>query len=377
MVHSLSALLSNAGFDVIQATFDAPGSRQHFESSTPVHSLGPVPRLPLALRPLAYVLSAWRLRQLKQRLGTQITISNLWGADLISILSGGADRKLALCHTNVVGNSTNGLMLRFLPLVAAVYRRFDRLIAVSEPLADELSSLYQLAPGKSGYIDNFIDRPEAKPCLPNDGRVRFAWCGRFSSEKNLPGLLHAWAGVTRLRPSLQLVLMGDGPLSQEVKQLASDLGQTCGTDVADSQAQVVFVGRVQNPASYMLGARAMLLSSLAEGLPMVVLEALSLGTPVLASDCMAGGVRKALLGAGTCQPDRAEAELTPAGWLLPVPDPSLPQTLQCWQNAVVRAAEDDALVRYWRKGALARAENFGSEAAMQKWKAVLAFGETN
>lgn len=377
MVHSLSALLSRAGFDVAQASFDAPGVQRHFESTTPVHGLGPIPRLPLPLRPLAYALSAWRLRRLKQRLGTQITISNLWGADFISILSGGADRKLALCHINVVGNSTNWLMLRFLPLVAAVYQRFDRVMAVSEPLADELRSLYRLEPGKSGYIDNFIDRPEAESCLPNDGRMRFVWCGRFSSEKNLPGLLHAWAGVASRRPQLQLVLLGDGPLLQDAKQVARELGLAWGADMADSSAQVVFVGRVQNPASFLLGARAMLLSSIAEGLPMVVLEALSLGTPVLASDCMAGGVRKALLGEGTCQPDRAEIQLTPAGCLLPVPDPTLPATLKCWCDAVVLAADDHDQASRWRHGALERAAHFGSAAAMPRWKAVLAFGETN
>lgn len=174
MVHALSGLLSKAGFEVAQASFDAPGVRRHFESDTPLYGLGPIPRLPLALRPLAYALAAWRLRRLKQRLGTHVTISNLWGADLISVLSGGADRKLALCHINVVGNSTNRLMLRLLPLVAAVYRRFDRVIAVSEPLADELKTLYRLADGQSGHIDNFVDRPAAERGLPDDGRVGVA-----------------------------------------------------------------------------------------------------------------------------------------------------------------------------------------------------------
>jgi hypothetical protein len=54
-------------------------------------------------------------------------LRNLWGADLISVLSGGNDRKIALCHINVVGNPTNRLMVSFRPLVAAIYRKFDAL----------------------------------------------------------------------------------------------------------------------------------------------------------------------------------------------------------------------------------------------------------
>jgi hypothetical protein len=59
-------------------------------------------------------------------------LRNLWGADLISVLSGGNDRKIALCHINVVGNPTNRLMVSFRPLVAAIYRKFDRVVAVRE-----------------------------------------------------------------------------------------------------------------------------------------------------------------------------------------------------------------------------------------------------
>jgi glycosyltransferase involved in cell wall biosynthesis len=377
MVHMLSGLLSASGYDVAQASFDSPGTRRHFESSTPLHGIGPVPRLPLPIRPLGYILAAWRLRRLKQRLGTQVIISNLWGADLISVLAGGVDRKLSLCHTNIEGNKANRLMLRFLPLVAAVYRRFDRVIAVSEPLAKELQTLYKLREEKIMHIDNFIDRPEAVSCLPDDGYLRFVWCGRFSPEKNLTGLLHAWAAAVKIRPKLQLVLLGDGPLHKEMQDLAKGLGLVCGKSVVNPMTQVVFAGRVHNSAEFLLGGRAVLLSSLAEGLPMVLLEAFALGTPVLASDCPAGGVRNALQGPGPCKPGRLAAELTPVGCLLPIPDPRIPQTLNCWRDAIVRAADDDALTDRWREGALSRARLYNSDVAMQKWKTVLSSVEAS
>ena len=90
-------------------------------------------------------MAARRLRALKQRLKIDATISNLWRSDLISVLSGGFDRKIALCHTNIVGNPTNRTMLRLRPLVGAVYRRCDRVVAVNEALSRELAALYALA----------------------------------------------------------------------------------------------------------------------------------------------------------------------------------------------------------------------------------------
>ncbi len=377
VVHSLSTLLRGPGREVFQATFDAPEVPRHFDSVVPLYPLGPIPRLPLPLRPLAYALTAWRLHQLKKRLDIDVTISNLWGADLISILSRGADRKIALCHINVVGNASNRLMVQLRPLVAAVYRRFDRVIAVSETLAAELKALYRLPAARVGNIDNFVDRPDAISTLPADGVQRFIWCGRLSPEKNVAGLLHAWAGFVEGRTGVQLVLLGDGPLRDELMALAASLGLRVAPAMSDAGAQVIFAGEVSDPAAYMLGARALLLSSHAEGLPMVVLEALSLGLPVLASDCQAGGVRTALLGHGSCNPLRIAAEAAPAGFLLPVPRGDAPATLAPWREALAIASQDEVHVKAWQVGALDRARHFSSNAVRARWLRAIDFQAVN
>lgn len=374
MVHSLSMLLADTDQQVYQATFDVPAVQRHFECDAAFFTLGPIPRLPLPLRPLAYAQAAWRLNRLKKRLDIDITISNLWGADLISVLSGGRDRKIALCHINVVGNASNRLMVKLRPLVAAVYQRFDRVVAVSETLAQELRALYRLPAQRVGHINNFVDRPEvAVSSLPADGVQRFVWCGRLSLEKNVGGLLCAWADFATGRLGVQLVLLGDGPLRGALLQQAETLGLRVAVDIEDSTAQLVFAGKVLNPASYMLGSRALLLSSHAEGLPMVVLEALSLGVPVLAADCQAGGVRTALLGRGVCDPERASAEFTPAGALLPVPLAAMRATLVTWREALTRISQDSAQRAEWQRGALKRAAHFSSAVARGHWLKAINF----
>lgn len=372
MVHSLSSVLDGSEFRVVEASFDPPGVRRHFDSEIPIHSLGPIPRLPLFLRPFAYGIAARRLKSLKRRLEIDITISNLWGADLISVLSGGGDRKIALCHINVVDNPTNHLMMRFRPLVTAIYHRFDHVVAVSEDLAKELKTLYRLPDGRISHIDNFVDRPDSVSRWPlNDGIQRFVWCGRFSQEKNVRGLLHAWAQFSSGRTGLQLILIGDGPKRASMQRLATSLGLRTASSTDDSAAQVAFAGRSAVPASYMLGARALVLSSYAEGLPMVVLEALSLGVPVLAADCPSGGVRTALLGSGTCDPERTSEEVTPAGALLPVPSEAAPDSVEVWVKCLAATSANDAQHEAWCRGALERAAQFSSRAARRKWLEVL------
>ena len=185
MVDGLSRLLSSAGVEAFEASFDSPGVRRRFENSTPFHPLGPLPRLPLPFRAFEYLVAARRLRALKRRLKIDVTISNLWRSDLISVLSGGFDRKIALCHINIVENPTNRMMVRLRPVVAAVYRRCDRVVAVNEALSRELAGLYSLAADQIGFVDNFVWRPEFEPRPPRDGMKRFVWCGRMKFPRRM------------------------------------------------------------------------------------------------------------------------------------------------------------------------------------------------
>jgi glycosyltransferase involved in cell wall biosynthesis len=363
VVHNLAALLSGLGHEVAVATFDAPGDPVHFQPTAQLFPLGPTPRLPLPLRPFAYFIEARRLASLKRHFRADLTISNLWRADLISQLSGGADRKIAVAHINVVGNPTNRMMLRLRPLVASIYRRFARVVAVSRPLAAELADLYRLAPGQALAIDNFSDPPPATPCLPDDGVRRLLWCGRLVPEKNLAGLLDAWAAFCKERSQVQLVVLGDGPLRAKLTCQAAAHELRYGTE-PDAATQVVFAGVVARPADYMVSARALLLSSEAEGMPMVLLEAIALGMPVIASDCPAGGVCAVLSDDGSAE--------TGFGALLPIPRVGDIASQQAWLPWLARAVDDDGLLADWRRAALKRAERFSSATAAARWQAAIA-----
>ena len=294
VVHNLSVLLDTAGYSVAIASFDDEGDQWHFRGAGKRFALGSVGRMPLPLRWLEYARQARKLARLKRSLQPDLTISNLWRADLISLLSGGTDRKIAIAHINVVGNPTNRLMVRMRPLVGAIYRRFAKVVAVSAPLAKELGELYRLRPDQCAAIDNFSEMPPATPALADDGISRAVWCGRLVPEKNLAGMIEVWSDFCRKHQNVQLVVIGDGPLRAELEAKARDFGLRIALSVDDAAAQIVFAGMVARPADIMVCSRVLLLSSLAEGMPMILLEALALGLPVIAADCPSGGVRSAL-----------------------------------------------------------------------------------
>lgn len=113
----------------------------------------------------------------------------------------------------------------------------------------------------------------------------FVTVGRFSTEKNQARLLRAFASVYASDPSARLVIVGYGPLRDELRALLRRLG-------LESVAFVV--GPFSNPFPILAAADCFVLSSDYEGQPMVILEAAIAELPIVSVDF--GSVRDALPG---------------------------------------------------------------------------------
>lgn len=94
------------------------------------------------------------------------------------------------------------------------------------------------------------------------------YVGRLSPEKNLPILLRC----AQVLSDVAFVLVGDGPQGEALKQAATPL------------KNVYFVGRQENVEEFYASFDILMLPSSIEGLPLVILEAMACGTPVVASD---------------------------------------------------------------------------------------------
>ena len=116
-------------------------------------------------------------------------------------------------------------------------------------------------------------RPPARSA--GGGALRLVCVARLSSEKGHHGLLRALARLRDLAPAPRVRLVGDGPMRADLEAQARELG------LADS---VEFLGaRSEDEVMEILsGADLFALASLMEGLPVVLMEAMSLGLPVVA-----------------------------------------------------------------------------------------------
>jgi glycosyltransferase involved in cell wall biosynthesis len=102
--------------------------------------------------------------------------------------------------------------------------------------------------------------------------------GELSMRKDYATLVRAFATLRRTHP-LRLVILGEGRRRAELEQLAAELGV---------QDELWLPGFVSNPYPYIARAHVFALCSRWEGMPVVLIESLALGTPVVSTDCPSG-----------------------------------------------------------------------------------------
>jgi len=128
---------------------------------------------------------------------------------------------------------------------------------------------------KALAIPNAILTPNAdKGCASPLPRPLVLGLGRLSPEKGFSELLRAFALAAATRPAWRLAIAGDGPQGAELSALAHSLG--CAE-------RVLFVGAVQNVASWFGQADLFALPSHYEGFPNALCEAMALGLPCIAT----------------------------------------------------------------------------------------------
>jgi glycosyltransferase involved in cell wall biosynthesis len=211
--------------------------------------------------------------------------------NLLAILG----RRLAGIDTRVVVSEHNHLSAKIAPLhkrwklhlVRTFYGEADAIVGVSDGVADDLAATAAIPRARIERVYNPVvseglladsrrdpdHRWLREPCPPVILSV-----GKLIGRKDYPTLLHAFRKVRSSREA-RLIILGEGPEERRLKKLAQSLG------VADS---VDFPGFVANPFAYMSRAAVLTLSSRWEGAPMVILEALACGCPVVSVDCPSG-----------------------------------------------------------------------------------------
>jgi glycosyltransferase involved in cell wall biosynthesis len=163
-----------------------------------------------------------------------------------------------------------------------VYQAADLVICQSDYMRETLICQFGLTPTKVVRIYNPVDidsitaLAESEPNPLPDAGPNLVAVGRFSHEKGFDLLLRCTPLIRQALPTVLVTLVGDGPDLPVLKAAQRELHlESC----------VRFVGLQRNPYPFIKHADLLVLPSRSEALPNVVLEAIALGTSVVATNC--------------------------------------------------------------------------------------------
>ncbi len=169
------------------------------------------------------------------------------------------------------------------------WRSFDVVVAVSAPLQARLvrsgvpAAVVALCPNAwSGAAALDLASARERLQVPPSGKY-VGWVGRLSREKGADVMVRAMAHAS---PEIGLVMIGDGPERDALKQLANELSVA---------SRITWAGQVQGAGQCMAAFDAFALSSRTEGTPMVLFEAMAARVPIVAT--AVGGVPDVVTGA--------------------------------------------------------------------------------
>lgn len=227
------------------------------------------------------------LRSICLRTSPQILHSHGYKGDIFLAVLKRVLRQPAIIstkHGSTDATSTTSLYERLGDLSL---RYFDRVVAVSEYTKKKLITL-RVPHGKIEVIRNGIDvtsfaragKGSLRRALGlEEGSKVVGFIGRLGPEKGIPYLLEAADTICRSTEGIYFVLIGEGILKEETEAfIASN----------KLEGRVITLGWRKDATELMPDMDILLLPSLTEGTPMVLLESMAMGVPVIASEV--GGI---------------------------------------------------------------------------------------
>ena len=257
-----------------------------------VHYLPALQRMPSLWRDL---WALWQLYRLLRAYKPHIIDTHTAKAGALGRLAGWLAGVPIRVHT-FHGHSLSGY---FPGIISWGYRWIERflarlstrLITISPALLSELVERYRIAPKERFVVIrlgldmarwNQYNPAKARTWRQSwapDGEVLLAWIGRMVPIKRVEILLHAVQALSQMGMPIKLLLVGEGPERPRLQELAQRLG------IAD---RCIWAGPIEDMPTLYRAVDAVALPSRNEGTPVVLIEALACGVPVIAS--AVGGV---------------------------------------------------------------------------------------
>lgn len=308
---------------------------------------------------------ARKLRKKKKELKLDLVISFLDSPNMVNLLSPLKGCKSAVSIRNYSASENSGSMLGKITnmLYKMLYKRADKVVPVTKVIEKLYIERYDIPKEKLKVIYNPYDITEIEEQMKMDcdfnlskieGKTTFITVGRQMHQKGYWHLIKCFKKLHDENPATALIMVGQ--IDEKTVKLIAKL---------NLEESVILTDRQSNPFSFIAKSDIYVLSSLFEGFPNAMTEAMVCGLPVIAADCKSGpreilapdtptdkvcdGVEEAKYGILTMPLENEE------DW----ENENLTVAEEYFYMAMKRMAEDSSLREKYARLAKERSEDFG------------------
>ena len=318
------------------------------------------------------------LRKAKKMYGIEAAISFLDTPNISNILTKGKEKVLVSVrnYKSLEDRGIYGFINK--AMIKRLYPKSNNIVAVSEEIKNDLIDNYKIKKDKIRVIYNPYDvnqitlKSKQKMSKKyeefySNSRVIVS-VGRLERQKGYWNLIKSFAHLRKHYSDIKLVIVGDGEQEKQLRQLAK--GMYIDKDV-------LFAGYQENPFNFIKSAYLYVMTSLFEGFPNAMVEAMACSVPIISVDCKSGP-REILYQKPELGITARKVELADYGIICPPFDEEenwdakeITNSQIHFSSAIEVLLNDKKLYSVYASKAFERANNFSFEECKKKYNELI------
>ena len=303
-----------------------------------------------------------KIKQIKKSYKIDCSISFLTGPNIINALSKGQE-KVIISIRNYISMYKHRIIFYIANKIAC--NRADKIVCVAESVKKDQIENYKIPEEKLITIYNACNIQKKETGFNEKYKSDIITIGRLNEQKGQWHLIKAFKKVVEKYPAARMIILGKGELKEYLNEIII---------MYNLQDNVKIEGFVNNPQDYLANSKIFALTSVYEGLPNVILEAMVYDLPIIATDCF-GGTKEILEPSMKCEEYISAPIEAKYGILVPnmgfERENHITQGEEQLANYLIQLLENKELRNKYIKKSKERVKFFNDEDNLRLWKAII------
>lgn len=346
----------------------------------------------LLVRLYGFISNCVKVIKIKKNNNYDVSISFLEEMNIINVLTSQKVKTVLSIrvYLSILFQRNSLVNMLYVMFIKWFYNKSDFVVAQTQLVKHDLITNFNISKKKVFIIPNPFDLNQitehSKLSINKKYQIYNEYpvitnIGRLYQQKAQWHLIRLFSQVKEEIHNARLFIIGNGELADDLVSLTKKFGLNVflfGKDKSNQNADVFFWGQQDNPFDLLSKSDLYLHTSLFEGFPNVLVEAMACGVPIISSDCKSGP-REILAPDTNYLVQTEKPEFAKYGVLMPVFDGQINKIYNTdldaiemtWADTVIKLLKNQEMRDYYSLRAKERSKDYAVKSVVNAWKNML------